>query len=346
MKTLFKKIFILIGLLFFCFAPAATAEQRIITGAQSKISLKMEPGYPKPHENVHFVLESFSTDLNMATVQWFVDGKPVKSGKALLEFDVTVGGLGSKTEVRAAVASTNIGSLPVTVTLQPAQVDLIWQSHSYTPAFYRGKAYLTQKSGALIVAMPSFITTSGVLLDPQDLIYTWTVDTVVKGDKSGRWKNTFRVDDVSIVRGDKMVQVLVKAPSTALAASQTIIVAMEMPILAFYEHDPLEGIKYNRALKGTYKLVNEEVTIEAVPYFFSTPYKETAELSYGWNLNGKAIETQETKHGAVTLRQTGESGYATLNLNVHHVRNPLEAVFGKLVLEFGGTNNIAFPSAP
>lgn len=332
----------------FCFLslPVASAEQLVVPGTKSQISLKMEPAHPKPFQVVHFITESFSTDLNRSEIEWYLNGKLIKSGMGLKEFDTTVGNFGTKQEVRM-VAKTSIGTLQSTAVLLPAQVDIFWQAHSFTPPFYKGKALPTHKSGITVVAAPHLVTTSGVALDPADLIYSWKENGVAKADKSGVGKSSYNVREISIMRGNVFIEVSVTAPTGPLqAVEKMMIYPEETPKVFLYENDPLEGIRYNRALSENFRLVNDEVTIEAIPYFFGTQNKESYDIVYGWSLNGTPITNNDTAQGAVTLRQTGESGFASLNVHVRHRKNLLEAVTTKLSLEFGKPSPKPFSPTP
>ena len=329
------------SVVFFPYFSISFAQQLPLSGMGGTISLKADPANPRPYDKVHLVAESFSTDLNRSTIQWFIDGKLSKSGKALKEFDTEVGKLGTKKEIRM-VATTPIGTLKAMVVLRPAQVDLLWQAHSFTPPFYKGKAHATHKSGVTVVAIPHLVNSKGIELSPQDLVYTWKENSKVQGDKSGLGKTSYFLKEISIMLPYALVSVTVSAPTDNLQAVETVAVGPEMPKLVFYEHDPLEGVKYNKALSSTYKLVNDEVTVEAVPYFFGTFDKESSDLVYEWNLNGTRITTDESKQGSITLRQAGQGGTAELNTRVTHRKNLLESSSQKISFQFEGSTNTTF----
>ena len=143
-----------------------------------------------------------------------------------------------------------------------------------------------------------------------------------------------------------VVSVTVSAPTDNLQAVETVAIGPEMPKLVFYEHHPLEGIKYNKALSSAYKLVNDEVTIEAVPYVFGTFDKEGSDLVYEWSLNRSRINTDESKQGSVTLRRAGEGGTAELNARVTHRKNLLESSSQNISLQFEGSTATTFTPQP
>lgn len=337
-------IYFLAALMCMSITPVTHA-QLTVTGSGSKINVKMRPTNPKPYDTVHFVAESFSTDLNRSTLEWSVNGKSIRSGKGLKEFDTMVGKLGTKTEVQLT-AKTDIGILDTKILLQPTQVDLVWQANSFTPAFYKGRALPTHKSGITVIAIPTLVTSTGARLDPNDLLYTWKENGTVQGDKSGKGRSSYIVKEISIMRGYASVEVIVAAPTGTLQGSESVAIRPETPKIVLYEHDPLEGIKYNRALVGTYTLAHEEITVESIPYFFGTLDRESSDIIYDWTLNGQKVENNTSKQGSLTLRQTGESGFAALNLQVHHKKNLLEAASERLSLEFGEKNTKGFAPVP
>ncbi len=347
MKTLYKKntlILVLTALFCLSFTLDASAQQMTIPGTKAQISLKIAPAHPKPFDTVHLIAESFSTDLNRSTINWYVNGKLVKSGVGQKELDTTVGDFGTKQDVRMA-AKTSLGMLQSTVTLQPAEVDLFWQAHSFTPPFYKGKAQPTHKSGVTVVASPHLVTAKGVAIDPHDLIYMWRENGTAKADKSGIGRNSYELREISIMRGNATVDVSVTAPAGTLEAVGTVVIYPETPKLLLYEHDPLEGIKYNKALTETFELVNDEVTVEAMPYFFGTQNKEGSDMIYTWKVNNQTVENNTAAQGSITLRQTGESGLASVSLNARHRNNQLESVATGLSFKFGkNSSSKLFPA--
>lgn len=329
------------------FLVPAVQGELVVTGTQSKFSLKLTPTAPKPFDEVSMVVESFSTDLNQATIKWFVDGKLVKSKKGDKELKTQVGGLGSKQDIRVIASTLNLGELRVDTTIRPAQVELVYQANTYTPPFYKGKALSTYRSGARVIAIPHLVQSNGVPVAGEDLTYTWKENQTIRGDKSGRGRNSYIVRQASIMRGETVVSVDVMSPKGDLHAIENIAVKPALSKVLFYESDPLQGILYHAALSKTYALKNDEVTLQAVPYFFSVYGKEGSELKYAWTQNGAPLQGTPLKQSILTLRKGEESGVASVRLNVDHKDNVTESASNELIIEFGDTaNNKLFPQNP
>ncbi len=86
-----------------------------------------------------------------------------------------------------------VTSVTKDIPITPEDLDIIWQANSYVPPFYEGKALFPPVGTVSFVAMPGFIDSNGNPVNPKKLIYTWSQDTTVLGDKSGYGKNVLTV---------------------------------------------------------------------------------------------------------------------------------------------------------
>jgi len=331
---------------FFVVAVPVVQGQLTIGGTQSKIALKIEPAQPRPFDELTIIVESFSTDLNRASIEWFIDGKSVQSGKGDKELKTIAPALGAKKEIRVVAGTADIGTLRVTAIIRPAEVNLLFQANTYTPPFYKGKALPTHKSGVRVVAIPNLVTSAGAKISAKDAIYTWKENGTVQGDKSGRGKDSYAVKEISIMRGHALVSVEVSSPDRTVQAAETIVIRPQTPKIVLYENNPLEGIKYNKAITGTYSLVNEEVTLQAIPYFFGVLDKEASELQYKWSLNNQPVEAAEFTQSGITLQKGEESGTAKVLLQINHKSNVFEVASRSFLIEFGNTSPGFFPTTP
>ena len=103
------------------------------------ISISTSPKYISPNQSVRVILNSYSFDLNAATMRWYSGGKLVLSGQGKTELTLTTGDVGEKKTVTVDV-SVNGKNFEKSIELLPESVDLIWQANTYTPPFYEGKA--------------------------------------------------------------------------------------------------------------------------------------------------------------------------------------------------------------
>ena len=83
-----------------------------------------------------------------------------------------------------------------------------------------------------------------------------------------------------------------------------------------YKNNPLYGIMYEKALNTSIELTDKELTLTAVPYFFSTKSKNGAFVGFSWAMNGQAISgNSDTQTFRVPEDTTGAS---TVSLKVEN----------------------------
>jgi hypothetical protein len=196
-----------------------------------------------------------------------------------------------------------------TTIVLPAGVDLIWEAESYTPPLYKGKALYPDGGSVRIVAMPD-----ARFGNHDNLFYTWKTDGRVLGSLSGRGRQVFERAG-TILGGPLSVSVEVReTPDGPVAAAGVARIPASAPQVLAYEHDPLLGTIFDKALQGTVALEREEITVVAYPYFFSAPARDV--LEYEWRVNSRAAGGDKS----ITLRRGDETGGASVALNV---TNPL-----------------------
>ena len=72
---------------------------------------------------------------------------------------------------------------------------------------------------------------------------------------------------------------------------------------------------YGQAVPSGIALGSKELTLQAVPYFFSTDSVASGAATYAWTLNGTPTSGPDSARGLLTLRQTG-SGVGSAMLGV------------------------------
>ncbi len=299
-----------------------------------RLAVRVSPEFPEEYTDVTIRVESFSSDLDRSTINWYEDGVRKASGIGRNTFIFKTKGQGELTTIRI-VAATPDGSVEETLRFRPAAVDLIWEAISYTPPFYRGHSLSAWGSRVRVSAMPLMRSESG-LLDPDTLIYTWKQNNVVQGSVSGRGKRTFFFTNDSLVRGQTDVEVEVGSPNETFFALKRVSIKPVAPTLVLYEDHPLYGLMFQRAARGAYRLPSDEVTLVAVPYHFTAASAASDRLAYDWKLNGPPIAPTGASN-VLTLRKAAEaSGEASLTLSVQHLDHLLQAGRESLRLFFGG----------
>lgn len=196
---------------------------------------------------------------------------------------------------------------------------LLWQADSYTPPLYRGKALHPAEGVITIQALPYFIS-GGSRLSPSTLNFTWKQDSTVLGSQSGIGRDTLIVAG-SVLGRPLDISVTASTANGSLEATRVTRIPVTTPLVHFYEDNPVLGIRFERALTGTFNLTDEEVAVEAFPYFFSTNNRFES-LDYEWRVNNQRMQREQNPY--ITLRQSGTSGQSQLSVSVVHLFNILE----------------------
>jgi len=292
---------------------SSPVEAQGIPGISDPVSVIVSPETPKPNGSVSIKIQSFSIDLDRALIVWTVNGKEENKGVGLKQFNLIAGPNGSTKRVDVTATVVGMGTFKQTVLIKPADVSLIWESDTYTPPFYKGKALHSFNGAFKVIAIPEFIGSDGKRIDPRDLIYTWKKNGEVQGSDSGYGKSTFITSQTSYLRQGEYISVEVSSPSENAAGSGSITVIPTVPKLVLYEKSPLYGVQYEKSLTGNTKLENEEITVLAEPYFFSVASNRSNALTYAWTLNGSALSSFANEP-EVTLRKVGGQGVASLSV--------------------------------
>ncbi len=278
----------------------------------NSLNLILSPEHPKANERVDARLESFSTNLDRAEVNWLLDGKTVENGTGKTKFSFTTGVLGSEQTLAVNIKTLDGSYLNRILNIKPALVSLIWQAYSYTPPFYKGKALLPIEGVASLIALPSFVKSDGAHIPPEQIIYTWRENDHLSGDGSGYGKFSFPVKGKVPIR-PITVSVEAAAPDFGLVASAEVTINPVAPQIFFYEDQPLSGRSLRQTLAANLSFGGDEMRVAAVPYFFETPTRKGA-LSYSWSVNNAPSNERSPD---ITLRRSGsENGRAQLFLNI------------------------------
>ncbi len=303
-------------LLFFLSAfPLASSAQFGVGGADA-LTLTITPERPGAHTRVEASLESFVADLTRSFIRWSVNGKVIKEGDGEVSADFETGSFGETTRLSVSALTFDGQVLSKTLTLRPAEVTLVWQANSYTPPFYKGKALFPLQGVGTVIAIPAFPDGEGGFMNPKELIYTWSEGGNVTSDGSGFGKDAFAVIGRIPIR-PLVIGVDVATRDSSLNGRGEITIEAIQPVLRFYEDHPLYGLRFERALNGSFALSGKEIKVSAVPYYFEASRRSAPAISYDWSLNGAALARERSP--AVTLRRiSDESGLSRLSLQAQH----------------------------
>lgn len=319
---------------FVLFAQAQTP-QEIIDSVQNNIEVILTPEFPKAGDTVAIHLQSYSTPLDQATISWIVGGKVISKGFGLADFSVVAGKVGSKSMVTAKIVTANGSVVNKTITIQPADIDLLWQAMSYVPPFYQGKALYPHQGLIIFTAVPNVSADQSITKSIGSYIYTWKKDNDVLGDFSGYGKNTFALRGTIISRPFTM-EVDVSSIAGISLGSASITITPQSPQVTFYENNPLLGVLYNKSL-SSYAMQEKELSILAVPFYYNAG-SEPVDLQYKWTMNGQSIASQSDP-SILTVRNTaGVSGNSTIGLQISNTLKTLQFASNSMSVTFSQDN--------
>ena len=176
-----------------------------------------------------------------------------------------------------------------------------------------------------VVAIPN--TTKG---DKGNITYTWKRDDNTVLGASGYNKNSYIFKNSEYSKTEN-IQVTASSVNNTYNATKSIEIPTIDPKIVFYKKSPTEGVLYNQALNNDYYMSEDEITIVAVPYFFSLNGYNSNELSYSWKINGENIKTP-SKNTEITIRPSSRGGVATINLSLENLSLLFQKISNSLKL--------------
>lgn len=299
---------------------------------QEQIDVNEVPDVSEPYGPMTVSVDAYGTDLDSAQISWSLNGKKVQSGIGDKSLSFTMGARGQTSKVDITI--TPLNGLPVTqsASITPEDVDLLWQSNSYTPPFYKGKALFPPQGTVTFLALPEFVI-NGKSIDPKTLVYKWTQDTTVLGDQSGYGRNTLTIDGSVVSRSTEM-QVDVSTLDGTVLGRQILTVTPEDTEALIYENNPLYGVLFNKAITGTYTLNAQQVQFEAYPYFFTAPTRALADLSYNWEMNDAPINVPTSQHSMLFRNTTNQAGNTSVSLLITSATKILQNATAAFAVNF------------
>lgn len=304
--------------MFFAFSLSAHA-QAPLTQLPDDTQFFVRPENPGPNELVGVNIENYSQNLDAIEITWLLDGKVQQKGVGLKTFQFKTKGLGSVSTVKISASAFS-----KEISIRPTGLDILWQTNNYVPPFYKGKSLYTYQSLAQVVTMPSFVTSSGAMIDPKTLIYKWSLNGVILGNYSGYGKNVLPTGGWVLAK-PLTVDVEVSSKDGIFKKTGSITLFGSLPQILIYENHPLYGIMYNKAISTEFPLKNKEVSLSVAPYFFNTNKKDNPLLLYKWQMNGQTIPNQTNPYSLVLRKPDGQgNGEAQVGLSIQKTDDTLQ----------------------
>lgn len=304
---------LVVGMLFFPFCNIHSQETSGISPSDitGSISLILSPSVPTPNTLVTVTLEASGINLNLATIRWSANGQEIAGSTNRRSIQIASGSLGSQTTVRVSII-TGEEIFNESITLSPAEIDILWQGDSYTPPFYKGRSLWGAEGAVTLYAIPH-VYSNGSKLNPSSLNYKWNRNGTVMKASSGIGKNFFTFSD-SVLSKPQVITLEVYSGDT-VAARTTMMFTPSKPEVLVYERNPLYGFFFNQEAGNSYLLREREVSFSAFPYFASIKNRFGSLMEYEWRTNTQGFE----KGNTVTYRTPeNSSGSSNISIRAYH----------------------------
>jgi len=273
----------------------------------SSAGLVVDPEYPSPYSEVNVSLDAYSMDISGATVLWYINGTERLDARNARNITLTTSDLNDKQTVLVKIQPPNSPTLSLTRTITPSVVDVVLESQTYVPAFYKGRALPSSESVVRAIA----VTHTSPSVSPSSLTYEWMQgETVLFG---GPIKGKY-VADLTMSRfDDDYIRVRVTNSSGNVVGGKTMLLTPVEPELHFYEENPLRGLS-GKAIKDSLILIGDETTIHAEPYFMTTKLASRT-VKFDWTIGGVAVVTNQNDPHTLTVRKAGNGGSTEIGVN-------------------------------
>ncbi len=288
-----------------CFAFATVVHAQFLDENMG-LRLTTNPTNPRPNTNVEVSLDDYSVNAVGATLTWYVDGVEQTLFKNERTISVPSKNLGDGTGVRVVLSRRDAPPLSSALTIAPTVVDILIESDTYVPYFYKGRALPSEESELRMIA----VVHDGTKTPDTSYTYTWSENGTVLFGGPVKGKN---VITLPLSRyGSRNITVDVIDTRGELVGRNEVILRAQQPEIHFYEESPLRGLS-ERELTSPFSLTSDEVTIYGEPYFMNAGLQDR-EVDLTWSINNEQTTSNSEIPNAITLRRVGGEGSAMVGV--------------------------------
>ena len=330
--------FVTLAVCAFAFVALPAHAQFGLTDVGNALTIGFSPATPGPGDTVNLSVQSSLIDIQESDILWQANGKTVAQGKGVDSTKVAAGALGVETRIVVTVVTQDGASARAEARIIPTELDLLVDSDSYTPPFYRGWPRPSAGTNLHLQALPRF-KRGNALVPASELTYTWRRNGEVLGSISGRGRAAALIP-VEHLFGTDTISVEARSADDQLSHISSISASANEPLLVLYEDDPLYGVLYHRALSASAFIPGAEATFAAVPFFAQARNMYDTALHFDWRVNSADIPASPRNPNELTINAENSSGVAFVELEVTHATN--------FYLDVKGVWNMTFssPSGP
>lgn len=294
------------------------------------LELELIPAVPKPGEVVRIHARLFTENPSGATYVWRVNGQVVDQGVGRTAITRTAGGLGSTTIVELSVSMNGAVIAEESVAIRPAGVDILWEADTARIPLIPHLPRPNGDSRITAVAVPHIVRASGARIAASDLVYTWRVNRSSTPARSGYGLQTLTLRAPQF-ENPFSITVAVSTREGDIRAEETIVIRPERPSVLFYEQAPLLGLRLDRAIRDSFVMQGEEVTVGAFPLSMN----DDGFSLYRWSANRTDVAPSEDDPRTITFRRTGEGrGFFTIEFSAEGFQTLFERARASFLLTF------------
>lgn len=297
--------FFLIAVLYVC-VPLFTHAQSVL--GTNSISLVSDPQFPAPYSSTTVSLDDYSVNTVGANIFWFVSGVEKPEFKNQRSIEIKTGNLGTKSSVRVVLARENGPRLETTLSLIPAEIDVIIEAQTHIPDFYKGRALPNSKSVVRAVT----VVHDGTSAPDSNYTFRWTLNDDVMFGGPVRGHNILDFT-MPLFNGGRLV-VEVFDTTGRLVGKHALELTNAQPELHFYEWSPLRGL-FQKEITSPLSLIGEETKVYGEPYFINTNINNS-EADFTWTINGARAPSSDDALNAIVLGRAGNSATAQIGFTV------------------------------
>ena len=203
-------------------------------------------------------------------------------------------------------------------------IDMLWETNTYIPYYYKGKAIITPLSEIKIAAMPH-IFYAGRRLSNSELIFEWYLNNSRMEEYSGKGRD-YLIFKSSILSNEKShAKVWVSNISGTFKKEGVIVIpnSKKRPEILVYQYDPSQKELSQKAISSVQIASGDTAEFIAEPYFI--PMEGSENIIYQWMINGKRLRDENPPNILTISSHPGSRISAFADINVKF-NNLLESV--------------------
>ena len=293
----------------FLFITAVSVHAQFQAPGVPSAHIELSPTYPRAGEPFTARLADYGSQTN-DTVSWLIDGVLLSDKQRVIELTAPL--LGVPMTIEARITTSGGATESTRIVAVPSDIDIITESNTTAPYFYKGRRTPSTGSDAHLVVIPHLFSKKGTRIPTSEVEYTWSINNNLV--------NTDRKDDtldttLSSV-GDSLVRITADAPAYGVRYEKTFTIESGEPQLAFYVYNALTGLSQN-AIQDNYTEAVREISVRAQPYFMDRNVYRNVEQ--GWSINGERTQNSGGDQEFITLQSGGNGGVTDVGYSIRNL---------------------------